>query len=133
MRGSIPSTGSPNRRTSPLEGRARPVTRFSVVDLPQPVGPTTATNSPRATLMLKSRIAVIDRPSGVRKRRLTLISSIAGLSSGAVADMASPSPAGRRSLIARGERQARRAMASRHRPGVADLFDVLHELGSVGL
>src|ERR1035437_9851093 len=80
MRGSMPVTGVPITRTSPAEGLAKPVIRFRVVDLPQPVGPTTATNSPRATLMLKSRRAVIDLPSGVRKRRLTLISSIAGLS-----------------------------------------------------
>ncbi|WP_412474881.1 hypothetical protein ACK83U_15285 [Rhizobium sp. WW22] len=52
---------------------------MSVVDLPQPVGPTTATNSPRSTVMLKSRSAVSDLPVGDTKRRLTLMSSIAGV------------------------------------------------------
>jgi len=37
-------------RTSPTVGFSKPVIRLSVVDLPQPVGPTTAQNSPRATL-----------------------------------------------------------------------------------
>ena len=78
MRGSMPLTGAPMTRTSPALGLASPVTRLSVVDLPQPVGPTTATNSPRSTVMVKSRIAVSDLPVGERKRRLTLISSIAG-------------------------------------------------------
>src|SRR5450756_1739306 len=83
MHGSTPVTELPITRTSPAEGLARPVIRFSVVDLPQPVGPTTATNSPRATVILKSRRAVMDFPSWVTKRRLTLISSMAGLVMGA--------------------------------------------------
>src|SRR5437764_15401709 len=74
----MPLTGSPITLTSPELGGARPVTRLSVVDFPHPVGPTTATNSPRSTLMLKLRSAVSDLPEGDRNRRLTLISSIAG-------------------------------------------------------
>ena len=46
-RRSTPSTGAPNSVTSPACGFARPVIRLSVVDLPQPVGPTMAKNSPR--------------------------------------------------------------------------------------
>jgi len=53
---------------------------LSVVDLPQPVGPTTATNSPRATLMVKSRKATVALPSGEMKRHETLRSSMAGVS-----------------------------------------------------
>src|SRR5689334_6122512 len=74
----MPVTGSPITRTSPLLGRASPATRFNVVDLPHPVGPTTATNSPGATVMSKSRSAVIGLPLGATNRRLTLISSMAG-------------------------------------------------------
>src|SRR5438552_2751913 len=76
--GSMPDTGPPITRTIPALGLKRPVTRLSVVDLPQPVGPTTAANSPRLTVMVKSWSAVSDLPSGERNRRVTLISSIAG-------------------------------------------------------
>ena len=79
MRGSIPSTGRPITRTSPVAGLSSPVIRFSVVDLPQPVGPTIAMNSPRATLMLKSRRATVALPSGEMKRHDTLRNSIAGV------------------------------------------------------
>src|SRR5439155_18375248 len=108
MPGWMPWTGAPITRTCPADGAARPVTRFSVVDLPQPVGPTTATNSPRATVMLKFRSAVIDFPSGVMKRRLTLTSSIAG--SVERWDMVTPCRRGR---------------------SVGGQLDVLHELGGV--
>src|SRR5205823_12701530 len=74
----MPLTGAPMTLTSPELGGARPVTRLRVVDFPHPVGPTTATNSPRSTVMLKLRSAVSDLPEGDRNRRLTSISSIAG-------------------------------------------------------
>ncbi len=48
----------------------------SVVDLPQPVGPTTAQNCPGATTRSTSRRAVKAVPAGVRKRLLTPASSI---------------------------------------------------------
>src|SRR6476660_2500603 len=86
--GSIPETGPPITRTIPALGLKRPVTRLSVVDLPQPVGPTTAANSPRLTVIVKSRSAVSDLPSGDRKRRVTLISSIAGAVSDSVMSVA---------------------------------------------
>ncbi|MQY20931.1 hypothetical protein NRB20_40400 [Nocardia sp. RB20] len=35
--------------TAPEDGRSSPAARRSSVDLPQPEGPTTATNSPRRT------------------------------------------------------------------------------------
>ena len=38
--------GLPATRTSPPLAAIRPVTNFMMVDLPQPEGPTTATNSP---------------------------------------------------------------------------------------
>src|SRR5690348_17542684 len=86
----MPDTGAPITRTSPALGLARPVTRLSVVDLPQPVGPTTQANSPRPTVMVKSRNAVIDLPSGVRKRLVTFSSSMAGLDDGAGATGRAP-------------------------------------------
>src|ERR1700694_2029974 len=72
MRGSMPCTGLPITCTEPSLGRSRPEMRPRVVDLPQPVGPTTATNSLGATDMLTSRIAVYALPVGVRKRLVTL-------------------------------------------------------------
>ena len=45
-------TGSPSTRISPVDGGSRPAIIFSSVDLPQPDGPTTTTNSP--SLMWKS-------------------------------------------------------------------------------
>src|ERR1044072_1243220 len=80
MRGSMPSTGAPITRTSPVVGFSKPVIMLSVGDLPQPVGPTIATNSPRATDMLKSRNAIVALPSGEMKRHDTLRISIAGVS-----------------------------------------------------
>src|SRR5438067_12555835 len=68
MRGSMPWTGSPITSTSPALGRSRPEMRPSVVDLPQPVGPTTAQNSPGATLRVTSRMAVYASPEGVGNR-----------------------------------------------------------------
>jgi len=49
-----PSSGAPNADTLPSLGRSNPAARFSKVDLPQPVGPTTDTNSPWPTVRLIS-------------------------------------------------------------------------------
>src|SRR5215472_13732937 len=77
MHGSMPCTGSPITCTSPELGRSRPEMRPRVVDLPQPVGPTTAQNSPGATLRETSSIAVYGWPVGVRKRLVTSRNSMA--------------------------------------------------------
>ena len=53
--------------------------RASVVDLPQPVGPTTAQNSPSPTARSRSRSAVYAVPDGVRKRLVTCRNSMAGV------------------------------------------------------
>ena len=45
----MPASDSPAITTSPSSGRSRPAMRLSSVDLPQPDGPITATNSPWAT------------------------------------------------------------------------------------
>ncbi|CAB3731579.1 hypothetical protein LMG27174_05851 [Paraburkholderia rhynchosiae] len=65
-------------RTSPVVGLSSPVIMLSVVDLPQPVGPTTATNSPFATDMLKLRNATVALPSGLIKRYHTERNSMTG-------------------------------------------------------
>ena len=43
---------SPSRRTLPAVGAASPATRDSSVDLPEPLAPTTHTNSPRVTVQV---------------------------------------------------------------------------------
>src|SRR3989442_10580237 len=78
MRGSVPCTGLPSISTAPALGSASPVMRLSVVDFPHPVGPTTAQNSPGCTRIEKSRRAGMILPSGLTKRRVTRVSSIAG-------------------------------------------------------
>ena len=83
MRGSLSLvTDLPITRTSPAFGFVSPVIRLSVVDFPQPVGPTIATNSPGRTTKLKSRSAVCDAPVGETNRRVTPVSSIAGAAAG---------------------------------------------------
>ncbi|BFO22934.1 hypothetical protein SHKM778_93220 [Streptomyces sp. KM77-8] len=53
--------GSPIR-TRPPVGRTNPSSAFSRVDLPEPLGPTSATVSPGATVKDTSRTASADRP-----------------------------------------------------------------------
>src|SRR6266852_1127075 len=74
----MPMTGLPSTSTSPSLGSSSPEIRARVVDLPQPVGPTTAQNSPGSTARLRSRKAVWTPPEGVRNRLVTPRSSIAG-------------------------------------------------------
>src|SRR6266849_2765411 len=67
-----PSTGTPLSRIRPSFGRSSPATRLRMVLLPQPEGPTTATNSPGRTSKLTRSIAVNgDTPSGAMKRLVT--------------------------------------------------------------
>src|SRR4051812_49794785 len=74
----MPVTGLPLTTTSPDVAACRPETRASVVDFPQPVGPTTVTNSPCRTLRSTSRIAVYD-PSRVGKALVAAFSEMAYL------------------------------------------------------
>src|SRR5512143_3172107 len=62
----MPASGSPNTRTEPELGANRPAATFSSVLLPQPVGPTTETNSPAATVRSTSRTAVYDGAAASR-------------------------------------------------------------------
>ena len=54
----MPDSGWPNTFTWPDDGDSRPALTLSRVDLPQPVGPTTDTNSPGAMARLVSLTAV---------------------------------------------------------------------------
>src|SRR6266850_6503421 len=78
----MPSTGLPNTDTAPALGGSSPEISASVVDLPHPVGPTTAQNSPGWTDIFRSRKAVYASPDGVRKRLNTPRNSIVGPSTG---------------------------------------------------
>jgi hypothetical protein len=60
----------------PALGRSRPATIVSAVDLPQPLGPTTAQNFPAPMVILTSRTAVNSDPEGVTNRFATLLNSI---------------------------------------------------------
>src|SRR5438270_4791716 len=71
----MPRTGAPLTRIAPPLGRSRPDTIDSIVDLPHPVGPTTAQNWPAPTDMVTSEIAVKTVPVGDRNRLVTDASS----------------------------------------------------------
>src|SRR5467141_2948592 len=75
----MPRTGLPKTSTSPSLGGSSPEIRARVVDLPQPVGPTTAQNSPGWTARFRSRSAVYTPADGVRNRFVTPRSSMAGV------------------------------------------------------
>src|SRR5712692_9482071 len=78
MPSAMPVTGRSMTRTAPSLAGSSPEIRTRVVDLPQPVGPTTAQNSPGETSRLRSRSAVKTPPLGVAKRLVTLRSSMTG-------------------------------------------------------
>src|SRR6267378_8083305 len=78
----MPSTGLPKTDTAPALGGSRPEISASVVDLPHPVGPTTAQNSPGWTDIFRSRKAVYASPEGVKNRLNTPRNSIIGPSTG---------------------------------------------------
>src|SRR5215831_3690697 len=63
----MPSSGWPSTRTSPEDGCNSPAATFSSVDLPQPVGPTTETNSPLPTARVVSLTAVYRSPCRSRE------------------------------------------------------------------
>src|SRR4030088_1851266 len=96
MPSAIPLTGWLKTSTSPSLGGSRPEMRASVVDLPHPVGPTTAQNSPGCTAMSRSRRAVKTSPEGVRNRFVTPRSSMAAVIFPTLAD-----PAAGRNLCGR--------------------------------
>ena len=60
---SLPTSDSPATAMSPSLGVSSPATMFSRVDLPQPDGPMTATNSPCVIVMSTPRSARTGAPS----------------------------------------------------------------------
>src|SRR6516225_12376758 len=72
-----PSTGLPCRSTCPPDGRISPASRLSRVVLPQPLGPTTATNSPGRMVRLMCCAASTVSPPGTWKCTLTSLNSTA--------------------------------------------------------
>ena len=54
----MPESGLPKTRTVPDDGSSKPAPTFNSVDLPQPVGPTTETNSPSPIRSVVSATAV---------------------------------------------------------------------------
>src|SRR5882672_8563094 len=69
---------APKMSTWPDEGATRPAATLSKVDLPQPVGPTIATNSPSATASEVESTARKVPPSPTRKLTATSESATAG-------------------------------------------------------
>src|SRR5258706_6037729 len=67
----------------PEEGAISPAATLSRVDLPQPVGPTIATNSPAATASEASSTAAYVPPAASRNLTLTCESETAGGATGA--------------------------------------------------
>src|ERR1700741_2016317 len=57
-----PGCSAPAPRTAPRSARSKPAMMFISVDLPQPDGPTIATNSPSSMLKLTSSMTGSARP-----------------------------------------------------------------------
>src|SRR3954470_24482261 len=74
----MPVTARPCTSTVPSLAGSRPETSPSVVDFPQPVGPTIVTNSPGATSRVTSRSAVKEPAPLVGNRLVARRSEIAG-------------------------------------------------------
>src|SRR5579884_366748 len=74
-RGCAPRTGLPSMRTSPDVGLRRPVARLSKVDLPQPLGPITATISSSRQVKESSRSTSTTAPRRPEKEKPILRNS----------------------------------------------------------
>ena len=102
-RGERSFTTSPSSSTSPAVGRSKPAIRFSIVDLPQPLGPISVTKAPVSTARSTSRSTGVARP----KALVTPAKRTAGVS-WALAIIPSPPPrsARARSIAGRGAPRA---------------------------
>src|SRR5579872_3224595 len=67
-----PARGLPSMRIEPASGCRNPATMFIRVVLPQPEGPTMATNSPSATVRLTSSTTCSDAPFEAKPLRMPL-------------------------------------------------------------
>src|SRR5690348_8329467 len=65
------SMRSSSRRIVPPESGSNPAMQLSAVDLPQPDGPSSAMNSPRRTVSVRSFSALNALPAAPAKRRVT--------------------------------------------------------------
>src|SRR5205823_13279866 len=92
---STPRTGCPWTTVSPDDASSRPETSVRVVDLPHPVGPTTAQNWPSSTASDKSLSAVYVPPSAVANFLVTLRSSMAAMGPEPLSSTLSPGTLGR--------------------------------------
>src|SRR5437763_5296294 len=75
----MPRSASPKISTRPAGGKSSPAAALSRVDLPQPDGPTMATNVPSAISKEISRATVWTSPDGARKRTVTSSKATAGV------------------------------------------------------
>src|SRR3954464_2688330 len=77
----MPASASPRMRTVPDVGLSNPAATFSSVDLPQPVGPTTETNSPSAIESVTSLTAVYEPfpPANVQVMRSSSTAAVTSL------------------------------------------------------
>ena len=95
-RASVPVTGTPSKATRPASGCRKPAARLSSVDLPQPLGPRTLTNSPERRRSRRRR-----RPRGGccrdRSRRTSVGAGrrVAHRTTRSCQRTVAPSPAGR--------------------------------------
>src|ERR1700755_796246 len=110
----------------PDDGATNPAATLSKVDLPQPVGPTMATNSPSATASDARSTAGYEPPSASRKLTVTCASATAGATA---ARRRRPPPL----LLhhARGERGV--AELEKRLDAAAFQFDQIEEIGLDGL
>src|SRR5215217_8413939 len=75
-----PCRSRPPSCTLPAVGWSSPPSRFSSVDLPQPLGPMIATNSPLCTVISTPPSAVtVSRPTRYVRRRLVVCTTISGI------------------------------------------------------
>src|SRR6478672_11925203 len=77
----MPARGFPSTRSSPELGLSSPAATLSRVDLPQPVGPTTETNSPSAMARVTSFTAVYEplAPAKVQVMRSNSTAAVTSL------------------------------------------------------
>src|SRR5262249_8664295 len=73
-RGERSLTTWPSMRMAPVVGRSKPATRLSIVDLPQPLGPTSVTKDPSGTSRSTPRSTGALRPYAlVTRSNLTAV------------------------------------------------------------
>src|SRR6266436_4243011 len=92
--GPMPAISRPRKRTSPADGRSRPVTTLTRVVLPAPLGPTIETNSPSSTWK-ETLLSALNAP---KVFETLMVSNSGALSTARAGRISSPSmaPVGQR-------------------------------------